>query len=565
MLGSFLLLSYRISPCFSRDGISRKFSFKAEHNNMKTYYFAADNKETQVQWMNALSLASIMQVNAIFHNNFAGPGSKNIKNLNNNATANQSEPRRSNGTLANEDESGFASYSSRRDNEDNSNVINTPSALNNMAILCSPYTADNNTTTSSPYTNSMYNSIGLPSVYPTPVSAYQANGAAAMVPPPKPQRQYYHDPNAAAYFYDYPGVALAYIPAAVGVEAANMGYYIDPSMTTVLTAYPPPMQFADHAAAADYDKAQQLQRTMPPRPHSADFLEREELGDEDEPECRNAFEGNNANEMGYNGGSNNFAGKIMPTRPKSSIGGFNSLYNPSASYYGRQDGKGGVKGGGGGAIDASSISLMAPRGGPLGHKSTVDMYNNNNHHPGGSNNGVAGAAAAAAASNYYLPIVSPADTFQQAAPSSTLSYMPNYAQLNENGAINQVSNNQPTTSDYSLGKMPAPTTTISTATTTTTSSTLSAHQQQQHPARPSLPNEYITANKVSVKSMASKFDQQGNHGNSINTNGNNNIATDNASHSPAKMIDSLRRKTFLGNSESLEDKNATYTSDDESK
>lgn len=541
MLGSFLLLSYRISPCFSRDGISRKFSFKAEHNNMKTYYFAADNKETQVQWMNALSLASIMQVNAIFHNNYNGPGSKNNKNLNN-ANTNQNEKQRSNGTLNNENESGFASYSSKRGNEDNS--LPTPITLNNSAILYNPYTTDNKTITSTPYSNSMYNSVGLPSVYPTTVaSVYQSNGAAAMIPPPKPQRQYYHDPNSAAYFYDYPGVALAYIPAPVGIDSNRMGYYIEPPMTAMLTSYPPPMQFADDATAADYDKAHQLQRTMPPRPHSADFLEREELGEEDDPECRNAFEGNNPNAIDCNG-NNNFAGKIMPTRPKSSIGGFNSLHNSSASYYGRQDGKGGVRGGG--AIDASSISLMAPRGGPLGHKSSVDMYNNNQNHQSSSNNG------AAAVSNYYMPnIVSPTNTFHQSQPS-TLSYLKNYAQLNDHSVINQVNNNQTMTSDYSLAKMVAATTaTIPTAATSTPSS-------QQHPARPPLPNEYITTSKVNVKSMASKFDQQ------------SNIANDTATNqSPVKLIDSLKKrtapKTFLGNSNSIDDKNATYTSDDESK
>ncbi|XP_060866938.1 uncharacterized protein LOC132942509 isoform X4 [Metopolophium dirhodum] len=64
LLGSILLPSYKISPCCpSEDKVYRKFSFKAEHDNMRTYYFASDTRELMVQWMNALSLASILQQN----------------------------------------------------------------------------------------------------------------------------------------------------------------------------------------------------------------------------------------------------------------------------------------------------------------------------------------------------------------------------------------------------------------------------------------------------------------------------------------------------------------------
>ncbi|XP_049792299.1 uncharacterized protein LOC126199424, partial [Schistocerca nitens] len=61
LLGSILLPSYKVSPCSADDKVYRKFSFKAEHANMRTYYFAADSRELMVQWMNALSLASILQ------------------------------------------------------------------------------------------------------------------------------------------------------------------------------------------------------------------------------------------------------------------------------------------------------------------------------------------------------------------------------------------------------------------------------------------------------------------------------------------------------------------------
>jgi hypothetical protein len=61
LLGSILLPSYKISPCSTEDRVYRKFAFKAEHTNMRTYHFAADTRELMVRWMNALSLASILQ------------------------------------------------------------------------------------------------------------------------------------------------------------------------------------------------------------------------------------------------------------------------------------------------------------------------------------------------------------------------------------------------------------------------------------------------------------------------------------------------------------------------
>ncbi|CAB3388325.1 Hypothetical predicted protein, partial [Cloeon dipterum] len=61
LLGSILLPSYKISPCAPDDRVFRKFSFKAEHHNMRTYFFAADSREQMVRWMNAMSLASILQ------------------------------------------------------------------------------------------------------------------------------------------------------------------------------------------------------------------------------------------------------------------------------------------------------------------------------------------------------------------------------------------------------------------------------------------------------------------------------------------------------------------------
>jgi hypothetical protein len=59
--GSILLPSYTISPVTKDEGNYRKYCFKASHQNMRTYYFAAENKESMAQWMKALSLATIMQ------------------------------------------------------------------------------------------------------------------------------------------------------------------------------------------------------------------------------------------------------------------------------------------------------------------------------------------------------------------------------------------------------------------------------------------------------------------------------------------------------------------------
>ena len=61
MLGSILLPSYTISPVSKDDGVYRKFAFKAEHAGMRTYMFAAETKDSMMQWMNSMSLASILQ------------------------------------------------------------------------------------------------------------------------------------------------------------------------------------------------------------------------------------------------------------------------------------------------------------------------------------------------------------------------------------------------------------------------------------------------------------------------------------------------------------------------
>ncbi|XP_015121477.1 uncharacterized protein LOC107044193 isoform X2 [Diachasma alloeum] len=61
LLGSILLPSYRVMVCKPEDKVNKKFAFKAEHANMRTYHFAADTRESMNQWVNALTLASLLQ------------------------------------------------------------------------------------------------------------------------------------------------------------------------------------------------------------------------------------------------------------------------------------------------------------------------------------------------------------------------------------------------------------------------------------------------------------------------------------------------------------------------
>lgn len=61
LLGSVLLPSYHISICSPEDKVYRKFAFKCEHNNMRTYWLAAETQEQMTHWITALSAASLMQ------------------------------------------------------------------------------------------------------------------------------------------------------------------------------------------------------------------------------------------------------------------------------------------------------------------------------------------------------------------------------------------------------------------------------------------------------------------------------------------------------------------------
>ncbi|KAM9555976.1 pleckstrin homology domain-containing family A member 7 isoform 2-T2 [Guaruba guarouba] len=61
VLGSIPLPSYVISPVGPDDRINRKFSFKAEHSGMRTYYFSADTQEDMNGWIRAMNQAALMQ------------------------------------------------------------------------------------------------------------------------------------------------------------------------------------------------------------------------------------------------------------------------------------------------------------------------------------------------------------------------------------------------------------------------------------------------------------------------------------------------------------------------
>ncbi|XP_048517102.1 uncharacterized protein LOC109541025 [Dendroctonus ponderosae] len=63
VLGSILLPSYKVSVCGPDDKINRKFAFKCEHANMRTYILAADSQDLMMQWIHVLNLACNLQNN----------------------------------------------------------------------------------------------------------------------------------------------------------------------------------------------------------------------------------------------------------------------------------------------------------------------------------------------------------------------------------------------------------------------------------------------------------------------------------------------------------------------
>lgn len=56
-----LLPSYKVSACTAEDKVLRKFAFKLEHTNMRTYILAAPDQENMMKWVKALTMAALME------------------------------------------------------------------------------------------------------------------------------------------------------------------------------------------------------------------------------------------------------------------------------------------------------------------------------------------------------------------------------------------------------------------------------------------------------------------------------------------------------------------------
>ncbi|XP_069019410.1 pleckstrin homology domain-containing family A member 5-like isoform X13 [Embiotoca jacksoni] len=60
ILGSILLPSFRVSMLSVDDHINRKYSFKATHPNMRTYYFCTDTAKEMESWMKVMTDAALV-------------------------------------------------------------------------------------------------------------------------------------------------------------------------------------------------------------------------------------------------------------------------------------------------------------------------------------------------------------------------------------------------------------------------------------------------------------------------------------------------------------------------
>ncbi|XP_045129278.1 uncharacterized protein LOC123515007 isoform X8 [Portunus trituberculatus] len=109
VLGSLPLPSFKISPVDSEDRVYRRHAFKAEHQNTRTYYFAAETKEQMTHWMNALSLASILQKDTSIEEKLSsGSSARRSERPSVSSLASTASP------SADESDSGFHGYRSRR-------------------------------------------------------------------------------------------------------------------------------------------------------------------------------------------------------------------------------------------------------------------------------------------------------------------------------------------------------------------------------------------------------------------------------------------------------------------
>ncbi|XP_030746219.1 uncharacterized protein LOC115875028 isoform X3 [Sitophilus oryzae] len=87
LLGSILLPSYKVSVCGPEDKVNRKFAFKCEHANMRTYILAADSQELMMQWVHILNLACNLQNNIELSSDH--PRSQHIESIPSKSPVNQ--------------------------------------------------------------------------------------------------------------------------------------------------------------------------------------------------------------------------------------------------------------------------------------------------------------------------------------------------------------------------------------------------------------------------------------------------------------------------------------------
>ncbi|XP_055385065.1 protein PF3D7_1417600 [Condylostylus longicornis] len=80
LLGSILLPSYKVSACLPEDKIYRKYAFKCEHTNMRTYWLAAENSEQMYQWVRALMAATLMQGSGESSDQNSQPSNSSLNN-----------------------------------------------------------------------------------------------------------------------------------------------------------------------------------------------------------------------------------------------------------------------------------------------------------------------------------------------------------------------------------------------------------------------------------------------------------------------------------------------------
>ncbi|KAK0080857.1 hypothetical protein PV325_013219, partial [Microctonus aethiopoides] len=175
LLGSILLPSYCVTVCKAEDKINKKFAFKAEHANMRTYHFAADTKEIMNQWVNALTLATLLQdPNPGGGGGGGGGGASGIGEVNQEIAEpadGEHSARPSVSSIssilnqsADDSDSGFHGFQSRDDptqsnNNSSPNSINTASfpnlsASNSNHLIANNHSSNNNDNSNSNNNNS---------------------------------------------------------------------------------------------------------------------------------------------------------------------------------------------------------------------------------------------------------------------------------------------------------------------------------------------------------------------------------------------------------------------------